>query len=139
MSNATRTPQQAMADAIKSGAVQAWIDGKRIQFRREGKGSWDEFEGYSKHPAFAEVAIHWSPAPTPCLRPWKPVDVPVGAITKAHGDELSASMIVGYSEQGVFLAQDNGAYPFGDLLRFRKHSLDGGKTWAPCGVQEGGE
>lgn len=136
MSNATRTPRQALADAIKSGAVQAWIDGNPIEQRWSDNETWMKGAG---NASFTNPDAIWRPAPTPRLRPWKPVDVPVGAITKAHGDELSASMIVGYSEQGVFLAQDNGAYPFGELLRFRKHSLDGGKTWAPCGVQEGGE
>lgn len=126
-----------MKDAIESGAVQAWIDGKNIQYRLLDKIKWEN--AHLHYPEFYSDGIVWRPAPEPKLRPWRPDEVPVGAITKAHGDESSARMIVGYSEQGIFLAQDTGAYPFGDLLRFRKHSTDGGKTWHPCGVMEGGE
>lgn len=139
MSNATRTPQQAMADAIKSGAVQAWIDGKNIQARIEGKDSWDEFEGYSKRPAFTSPDLHWRPAPTPRLRPWKPEEVPITAIYKA-GKESTILRTTSYkdSDSGGLYLHNIPVNPT-ELFDSWVHSLDGGKTWEPCGVQEGGE
>lgn len=70
-------------------------------------------------------------------RPWNPEEVPVGAQTKTKVCDSEIQMIVGRNLLGVLLAQDNGAYPFRDMLELRLHSLDNGKTWLPCGVGVG--
>lgn len=139
MSNATRTPQQAMADAIKSGAVQAFVDGRRIQFNYNNDG-WRNFT--SSLPGFLSVETLWRPAPTPRLRPWKPKGVPVGALWRdADG---SVYLILARVPDGIVMAtcSGNGVSTYDtDIIAGdgTSHSIDGGKTWHPCGVQEGGE
>jgi hypothetical protein len=73
--------------------------------------------------------------PTKTLRPWTHEEVPVGAQTRVQQFPHERTMIVGVTSTGVLLAQDNGSYPFGDLLKFREHSTDSGKTWKPCGIE----
>jgi hypothetical protein len=138
MSNATRTSQQAIADAIKSGAVQAFADNKPIQFNYNNNG-WKLFD--KKSPAFASEEMFWRPAPTPRLRPWKPEEVPVGALIRSKKYSTEHRwMIVGWNVATLFTSNTAlGPVDFDDCLSDFEHSLDGGKTWHPCGVMEGGE
>lgn len=140
MSNA-RTPQQAMADAIKSGAVQAFADGKKVQYAAiEHPDDWEDMTHSA--PFFANPTIAWRPAPTPRLRPRNPEEVPVGALWRdADG---SVYLILARVPDGIVMAtcDGKGASTYDtDIIAGdgTSHSLDGGKTWAPCGVQEGGE
>lgn len=139
MSNA-RTPQQAMADAIKSGAVQAFADGNPIQVENYGTSDWTPF--MHTDPEFHSPGWGWRPAPTPRLRPRNPEEVPVGALWRdADG---SVYLILARVPDGIVMATCDGkgvsTYDI-DVIAGdgTSHSLDGGKTWHPCGVQEGGE
>lgn len=84
--------------------------------------------------------------PEPKLRPWKPEEVPIGAIIKG----LSFKSIISWAETnkhgepcmgGPDSTPEGRYWPLAyactdsDLL----HSTDGGKTWLPCGVMEGEE
>lgn len=76
-------------------------------------------------------------APEPKLRPWKPEEVPVGALIRLKGNHCQHSwLIVGYAhnEQQIAFGQTGGR-SIKDLGNY-EHSIDGGKTWAPCGVME---
>lgn len=84
--------------------------------------------------------------PQPKLRPWKPEEVPVGAILKGNGFKCIISWAeinkLGYPCMGGSDGTPQGrqwtldyACTDADLL----HSTDGGKTWLPCGVMEGEE
>ena len=126
-------------------AALAWAQGKRVE--ATASGGVGEF--YSIAPVGSKNG-RWNPlvfhggghrfrlAPEPPakkFRPWKPEEVPVGAQTKTKVCDSEIQMIVGRNLLGVLLAQDNGAYPFRDMLQLRLRSLDGGKTWLPCGVE----
>jgi len=138
-----RTPQQALADAIASGAVQAWIDGKRIQVK-QGADTWESFTG--NWPSVANPQCFWRPAPTPKLRPWRPEEVPVGAQIRHSdwdGKNYGRFAIAGVDRDTISWMKEGG---FGvttlqNLIENNgySHSTDGGKTWLPCGVMEGGE
>ena len=129
-----------MADAIKSGAVQAFADGKPVQFNYKNQG-WTNFN--SSLPGFLSVETLWCPAPTPRLRPWKDgSEVPKQAIYREKGwMEGCWSLILGVSSAGIWVPFNSRVVTvgFNNALEHGEYSLDGGKTWAPCGVQEGGE
>lgn len=136
MSNTQRTPQQAMADALKSGAVQAFADGKPIHVEYYGKSDWTPFD--SNFPEFQSPKWGWRPAPEPKLRPWNPEEVPVGALTRSlssvNARNPSRQIITG--ENGVMAFVCGSPVSLQQLLESREYSLDGGKTWLPCGVME---
>jgi len=64
-----RTPQQAMRDARESGAVEAWENGRPIEWRLERDDRWDEYND-SSLPNFYAFGIHWRPKAS---EPPKPV------------------------------------------------------------------
>ncbi len=133
-----RTPQQAMKEAIESGAVQAWIEGKGIQFK--GHGDWFDFS--QTVPAFCHEVLQWRPAPTSKLRPWRPEDVPVGALVRTLRTGAPFRwMIVASCSDGVTTCGGTTCRTESAQFMFDacEHSTDGGKTWKPCGVMEGGE
>lgn len=67
-----RTPQQALRDAIDSGAVEAWIKGEDIQFECEGE--WITNPNDGSWPPFQSSATIWRPAPPePTKINWQPV------------------------------------------------------------------
>jgi len=69
-----RTPQQAMRDAIVSGAVQAWIEGESIQHITEGFDDWIDWG--TGVPPFALVDVRWRIKPIPqkpTVADWRPI------------------------------------------------------------------
>lgn len=75
------------------------------------------------------------------LRPWKPEEVPVGALTRGIGKVGFAIMIVGHTPYGIVFHFHNeekseAVMPFTEAMEKLEHSTDGGKTWKPCGVEE---
>ena len=81
--------------------------------------------------------------PEPRLRPFKPEEVPVGALVrfKTRGQDENRAMICAVSGGCITLGfrgvcdlpvQKNFAGALADL----DLSIDGGKTWKPCGVEE---
>lgn len=86
------------------------------------------------------VQQHWGALkkPEPRLRPWKPEEVPVGALYKWSGH---VSVILSFSKNKVFYLKETGDIGWnyldcGCLEPHCFHSTDGGKTWKPCGVEE---
>lgn len=57
-----RTPQQAFKDAQESGAIDAWLDGKEIQYAPiEQPDKWCEF--YGDTPNWSSSHLIWGPKP----------------------------------------------------------------------------
>lgn len=73
--------------------------------------------------------------PQPRLRPWKPEEVPVGAQVRYAGNLDSVRMLI-ITNLGDALLGGGGRWTVNDLFLSMEHSLDGGKTWLPCGTLE---
>jgi len=78
-----RTPQQALKDAIDSGAVQAWIDGKQVEWQSinylHDNLTWrDRNANWNGMPFFDDTSIIWRVAPPdppkPSVVDWKPIE-----------------------------------------------------------------
>lgn len=118
----------------------AWADGKTIQCRRRSSGEWCGIE-----PGCTATILSWDwdefeyrVKPEPKLRPWTADEVPVGAITRSKDsmNRLNRSRQIIEGENGMVAFLCGAPCTFSCLLETREHSLDGGKTWLPCGVEE---
>lgn len=114
--------------------IQAFADGKRVQIQSNITGQWSDIET----PEFA-FGSKYRIAPEPKLRPWKAEEVPLGAWVRRKGSTLPIYLMVCV---GPELITTHGAtdtvHKFSQFMEFAEHSTDGGKTWKPCGVLEGG-
>ena len=76
--------------------------------------------------------------PEPKLRPWKPDEVPLGALHRSmHKRELVSLILMRYPNG--FTVSDSASIRvifFNEATENSEHSTDGGKTWKPCGVEE---
>lgn len=116
-------------ESIEAGSVMiGWANGKTIQWRRRDQNEWHDIE-----PACVGVTLSWDwdefeyrVKPEPKLRPWTEDEVPLGAWFRPKHRTWDRSLIAWVScEADRVLWLDE-----------REHSLDGGKTWLPCGVEE---
>jgi len=146
--------QQTYKDALP--AIQAFIEGKTIQVSdRKGIPNWTDYEGNIHIPDFGGLQWQWRVKPEPKLRPWKPEEVPVGALLKRKfwdknkhplvilGVDVSYSNTLPRAILSGQLYQDSyeSHYFLSDLLTYNggcgdqnQYSVDHGKTWLPCGI-----
>ncbi len=117
--------------------LQAFADGKQIQFRHKGK-DWRDGDSFG----FYEDA-DYRIKPQPTLRPWKPEEVPIGALIR--GSCYGVRVILGYGRTAtgvhdyvLYVGGESNVTGDGLQVCFecREHSLDLGVTWLPCGVME---
>ena len=129
--------------------IQAVAEGKTIQFNSEdGKGWRDCSDEHYPNTSFELWALErgcYRIKPTPQLRPWKPEEVPVGALIHFDEDDSKKlpSIILDVSTDGKVTFCAKGSIMTIELESMImkgwlhcEHSLDHGKTWLPCGVEE---
>lgn len=104
----------------------------------------DSTEAQPKAPVPLDLNIE-SAREEPKMRPWKVEEVPVGALYRDKRLKISVIIlgaIIRSKYPIQFLDYTNDFMLTGDgldsALAYREHSTDGGKTWHPCGVMEGG-
>ena len=137
-------------------AALAWAQGKRVEATTAKPPVCDwrpvnqvgTQDGYWNANVFSEKSLTYTfrlapEPPAKKFRPWTPEEVPVGAIIRNKSDSgRYRSMIIGVTDCGHIISPVNqvnqgdigGGEPE-DLLRHQEHSIDGGKTWLPCGVE----
>lgn len=114
--------------------VDAWWSGK-LEICRFGT-NW---EGAKLPPDPLADPDHYRIRPQPKLRPWKPEEVPVGALVtyKSYEPSTCRGIIMHVTGSKVWTTFDTEVDKDLDyMLSEHVHSLDGGKTWKPCGVEE---
>ena len=122
--------------------IQAWADGKTIQWRETPTSS--QWHDYSNKGScnFSGSADEYRIKPEPKLRAWKPEEVPVGALYKWQ-NHVAVILSVADGQKLCFLDRCGkitwNFLDAGVMCEESKHSLDGGKTWFPCGVMEGAQ
>ena len=117
--------------------IKAFGEGNDIQYNSDCAG-W----GNIQEPQFNEAPVSYRIKPEPHLRPWKPEEVPVGALYRNKGQPQAwTSMIITadpFSQFPIKFCWDKELYA--DSLKAacdcREYSIDHGKTWLPCGVEE---
>jgi len=102
--------------------MQAYVDGKEVQCRHVGLETWATLNSTKWN--WRDWAYRIKPTTT--LRPWTADEVPLGAQVRKQSDPTSR-----------WLIGNTGSH--NDRLKYvetHEHSIDGGKTWLPCGVME---
>ena len=113
--------------------VTAFAEGKDVRLNGDQEKSEDL--------GFCAPASEYYIAPEPKLRPWKSEEVPLGAWVsyKKPTTRTGKWLISGVGDSGEIGVSGWFSYTNEYLLDQYEHSTDGGKTWHPCGVLEGGE
>jgi hypothetical protein len=130
------TPEETKTAAA---VMLAHANGAKVQWRYEIKdGSVSSDWAYLENPSWNFESYYYRLALTPKLRPWKPEEVPVGAVLRWKNMPLKRVLITGTDGEHVF-----GAFTYSlnkathaEVFEKYEHSNDGGKTWLPCGVME---
>lgn len=137
--------EQQIQDSVKAFEL-AMRQGSEagIQHSFNMGATWeDEPEGGNAFD-FAEALHRIKPAPpTPKLRAWRPEEVPVGALVRTKGKpDMGRWLIINLTSAGITTAgnqQSSSALQTRSeqwYLETCEHSINGGKTWLPCGVLE---
>jgi len=117
--------------------VQAAAEGKTIQVSCENGARWKDLPldfdiGDVVYPQYYRIK------PLPTLRPWKPEEVPVGALLRSLTKSYEwVTIILGYNATEFCHPTFNDVpecSTFAEGLAKYEHSLDHGLTWKPCGV-----
>ena len=109
--------------------MQAFVDGKEVQVRSR---KWNPRESLKPDWVDEELScwnfedFDYRIKPTATLRPWTADEVPLGAWMRFKKVIDDRSILAWTSTQ-----RDRDMW-----LDEREHSIDGGKTWLPCGVVE---
>jgi len=103
--------------------MQAYVDGKEVEVQRPIAGSvWLP----ASEPRWDWFNSNYRIKPTKTLRPWTADEVPLGAWMRFK--LLPSTRLI--------ISSGTLSINFKQWLEDREHSLDGGKTWLPCGVEE---
>jgi hypothetical protein len=101
--------------------MQAFVDGKElISMRTPAVTADDPYWNWGNDTKMYRIK------PTATLRPWTADEVPLGAQVRKQSDPTSRWLI--------HTSGNNDTRK--DWLADHEHSIDGGKTWLPCGVME---
>lgn len=117
--------------------IEAVANGKQVQYRYNDDVTWNDCVMYGTF--LQDRGVEYRIKPSPKLRPWKPEEVPVGALLKSEYNQ--EFLIVG--RKGAW----NGSVLISEINIIKggwqsfttegcMYSLDHGKTWLPCGVLE---
>lgn len=110
--------------------IQAFAEGKEIQIYLGYIKKWDTITD----PLFDNSTYRIKPEPK--YRPWKPEEVPVGAMIRGTSYTTTRYLIVGITKDKKLLFGTGAEQELNGELETYEHSLDHGKTWQPCGVLE---
>jgi hypothetical protein len=93
--------------------MQAYVDGKEVECK------------------YLDV---WARIAAKTMRPWTADEVPLGAWLRHIGQGRKAIIIDVTFDQQIGIHGSYFSPQF--VFAYCEHSLDGGKTWLPCGVEE---
>jgi len=123
--------------------VQAAMEGKTIQYKGARPGfipnCW--VDDVSGEIDLENTTFVYRIKPTPTLRPWKPEEVPVGALIRSTNKLVylivARSLYEFDNTKCIRIVEDVGARSYScEHVKNWEHSLDQAKTWLPCGVVE---
>lgn len=114
--------------------ITAFAEGKTVQRLSGNLVTWLDVHD----PDWSCNTYHYRIKPTPTLRPWKPEEVPVGALFKEDKEGYGTAMILSVNSQRGLSYIHNGEIKYKQLTMLGRAAIstDHGKTWHPCGVME---
>jgi len=121
--------KQETIEAIK--VMQAYVDGAEINCSE--RSDLEETQ-HIRNPQWNWMSFVYVVKPTPKLRPWKVEEVPLDAWYRYVDSKDHYTKITEKQEElvKIFTVWYNTV----SLFNHFQYSLDQGKTWLPCGVEE---
>lgn len=119
-------------DCIK--VMQAYCDGAEIEIRskRVLEDIWE-----AQEPNWNWSEFNYRIKPTSKMRPWKAEEVPLDAWFCTKRDPKECFKLTRFNTTSGYITNtDDDGWSLTEALDNLMHSLDGGKTWLPCGVKE---
>lgn len=127
-------------------AALAWAQGKRVEASPELTDKWGSVHGVGKQEGiytqkvfcgYPKYRFRLAPEPQPKkFRPWTPEEVPVGVkIRERECDGWFTPTCAGAGEIEAIVDGAIETVKLTELADDYEHSIDGGKTWLPCGVE----
>lgn len=121
--------------------IKLWSEGRQMQFKHIEDSGWQDYQEYREGVegcSFRKDYLYRI-KPEPQYRPWKPEEVPVGALLRSEaGQEFIIMGRQGIYSDSVEISAVNtvrgGWQSFTVIPGKSKYSTDFGKTWQPCGV-----
>lgn len=125
--------------------VITWAEEGKLQWKGPTKTDWRdvEYNNTIYGTLYSDEQFScYRRKPSPTLRPWRPEEVPVGALIRfsKNSSIQGKYLILASDKTGIVHCNTPDmstptlcklTYEF--ILKF-EHSLDHGKTWLPCGV-----
>ena len=111
----------------------AWADWNEVECKRKTNTSWT-IPITNQEYNFDWNVFDYRIKPTKTLRPWTADEVPLGAWLRHSKQGRKAIIIDVTFDQQIGIHGSYFSPRF--VLENCEHSLDGGKTWLPCGVEE---
>lgn len=120
--------------------IQALAEGKKVEYRVAPDEPWFDMTKEPLPDWFRndQKDYEWRIKPESKLRPWRPEEVPVGALIRGTIGGMLTSMILAVDSEKVYFAGLSGiTFNFIDAgMMGCSYSTDAGKTWKQCGVYE---
>lgn len=120
--------------------AQAYAEGKELEWQTKSGGEC--WYPVTDGELFNVDDYNFRIKPEPKLRPWKPEEVPVGALFRWKDQPHDINLITAACLTrggGDFAHGANWKALYKNALQMGEFSTDGGKTWLPCGVMEGAQ
>jgi hypothetical protein len=115
--------------------IQAFADGKAVDYF-----NGETWSALHDRPSFTDPIECYRIKPEPKLRPWRPEEVPVGALVRTRfGQEFFIISQNGGWDGAVFISERNkvkGGWQSFDTSSMHEYSTDCGTSWHPCGIME---
>jgi hypothetical protein len=110
--------------------IKAFGEGKTVQYNSPC-GGWEDIQ----EPQFFEAPVSYRIKPEYHLRPWKPEEVPVGATIRDKSSN-NLWLIIWSTQTSIGMGGGKIHYSPRSIMEQCEYSLDHGKTWLPCGIEE---
>lgn len=124
--------------AYRIAVMQAALEGKPVQTAYPKDYpylSWDWMDTAAPSWDWYECVYRIDPAFKPkVLTPWNVDNCPVGAQVR-HDKGYDRCLIISATSTAFYM-RDNRFWTYGDAAKLCEHSIDGGKSWLPCGTYE---
>lgn len=115
----------------RAGIMHAFGGGKTIESKSKQSTNWQE----DHFPSWNWEEYDYRVKEEEKWRPWTAEEVPVGAQCRRKGYEHEGrELIVSTGETGIVMGRHI-VMSFASIFEQGECSLDGGKTWQPCGVK----
>lgn len=110
--------------------IQAFAEGKTIQcnYAKNPNDTWE----VALDPCFAED-FNYRIKPESTMRPWTAEEIQIPLLVRPKADDGWITLVVTKSGKNVWLGGASRGISFEELFNEYLYTLDGGKTFLPCG------